>query len=97
VSVVIHAVARQLVLFYALTRLASILLTVGINAAGIRKVIKASSRYAIPLIVSTGRPYRPSNETQNRRAFLDRYPLADVMYSDEIGTPLFSNHTLPLR
>jgi hypothetical protein len=69
---------------------------IGINASGIRKVIQAPSRYAIPLIVSTGLPNyvertRPSTSPHDRTTLMkstDRYPMEEVMFGDTFGAPL---------
>jgi len=58
----------------------------GINARGIRKVIGAPSRYAVPLIVSTGRPYK--NGKENKKSTTSRYPLDEVVYDNSFGSPI---------
>lgn len=61
----------------------------GINASGIRKVIKAPSRYAIPLIVSTGLPL---DDTKVSNALMqnttDRYPMEEVVFGDSFGAQM---------
>jgi nitroreductase len=55
----------------------------GIDAGGIRKVLKAPSRYSIPIIVSTGVPAKErlsNEESQNRR-----YPSTQVIFEDSFG------------
>jgi nitroreductase len=70
------------------------LLPKGINASGIRKVIQAPSRYAIPIIVCTGLPYTdknkqiPSLDQDGRNIMDDRYGMEEVMFGDSFGTPL---------
>lgn len=58
----------------------------GINARGIRKVIGAPSRYAIPLIVSTGRPY--SDTVENEKSTTSRYPLDEIVFDDKFGSSI---------
>ena len=68
-----------------------ILYKIGINAAGIRKVIKAPSRYAIPIIVSTGLPYNNSNTNTlpwNVTKQYDRYTMDEMMFGDYFESPL---------
>jgi hypothetical protein len=73
----------------------------GYNAGGVRRALKIPRRYAIPLIVSTGRPYiRPSSITESKRDTADdvgvthgpdpdkstrRYPVEDVLFTDKFG------------
>jgi hypothetical protein len=64
----------------------------GINASGIRKVIKAPSRYAIPLIVTTGIPYnqsRTSLSIGNRTVLVDdRYKMEDFVFGNTFGSSI---------
>lgn len=60
----------------------------GFNARGLRSVIRAPGRYAIPLIVCTGKPY--SNE-RKRKQVDDRYPLGEMVFSDTFGKGLALN------
>jgi nitroreductase len=60
----------------------------GINACGIRKVLKIPNRYAIPLIVSTGLPYRDELEEKRKEAATRRYPRDEVIYGDTFGDPV---------
>lgn len=66
----------------------------GIDAVGIRKVIKAPSRYAIPLIVSTGLPLKEHSHRNDQGgetlSFIDRYPFDEIVFDDEFGSPLSS-------
>ena len=55
----------------------------GINASGIRKVVGAPRRYAVPLIVSTGTP--ADDSTAIRKTAQDRYPMDEVVYSNSFG------------
>ena len=65
----------------------------GINAAGIRKVLKIPRRYGIPLIVATGLPYRTDEEdgytiakdNQLLPSVVERYPMEDVIFSNQFG------------
>lgn len=66
---------------------------IGINASGIRKVIKAPSRYAIPLIVSTGIPYDQNTSTKlidgNIDTRLDdRYKIDELIFGESFGSAL---------
>ena len=54
----------------------------GINACGIRKVIQAPGRYAIPLVVATGLPLSEPN------ALSERYPIEEVVFGDTFGSAL---------
>lgn len=56
----------------------------GINAAGIRRVLGIPRRYAIPLIVATGRPASPSRPASLAR----RYPTQNVIFADRWKEPL---------
>jgi hypothetical protein len=72
------------------------LLLLGINAAGIRKVIKAPSRYAIPIIVSTGLPFKLSPTIypfHNHTSFDDRYSVEELMFGNWFGAPIGTNMT----
>ena len=67
--------------------------SIGINASGIRKVINAPSRYAIPLIVSTGIPYDPSKSAMSINVldgtgFDDRYRFDELMFGNFFGSAL---------
>lgn len=56
----------------------------GINGPGIRRTLKIPSRYAIPLVVATGKPGTPavkmSDNWENRR-----YPREEVIYENQFG------------
>jgi nitroreductase len=52
----------------------------GFNAGGIRKVIRAPSRYAIPIIVSTGSVHQDSKPT--RKGIDDRYPMKEIVFQN---------------
>lgn len=58
----------------------------GINSAGLRKVLRIPSRYAIPLIVCTGTAFQ-DDDTASRieSAAFRRYPLEEVVYGNEFG------------
>lgn len=59
----------------------------GIDAVGIRRLVKIPSRYSIPLIVSTGTASREKHfslDQQQKR----RYPMTDVIFDDEFGRPV---------
>jgi nitroreductase len=72
----------------------------GINARGIRRVLKVPSRYAVPLIVSTGREYCPketaSNSSQAAAAataaatptLRQRYPMQEMIFNNVFGETL---------
>jgi hypothetical protein len=67
----------------------------GINAGGIRKLLKIPSRYAIPVIVSTGLPYSdkkehiPSLLDENSRIRMDdRYNMDELIFGDFFGAAL---------
>jgi hypothetical protein len=67
----------------------------GINAGGIRSVIQAPNRYAIPLIVSTGLPYSENGgkslsflDQDNLGTMDDRYRMDELFYGDSLGSPL---------
>jgi nitroreductase len=51
----------------------------GFNAGGIRKVIRAPSRFAIPVIVSTGSAHQDSRP---RRDIDDRYPMKETVFQN---------------
>lgn len=68
----------------------------GIDAAGVRKVLSIPGRYSIPLIVSTGTPYRRSvnevSETDDVGMshgddgnFSPRYKLDEVVFGNAFG------------
>jgi nitroreductase len=70
----------------------------GIDATGVRKVLDIPGRYSIPLIVSTGTPYRRSQnealETDDvglshgdDGGFSPRYKLNEVMFGNVFGMP----------
>lgn len=50
----------------------------GLNASSIRRVLEIPSRYAIPLMISVGRPYYEEEENDSS----PRYDTNDVIYSD---------------
>ena len=63
----------------------------GINASGIRKALKIPSRYAIPLIVSTGTAAKTSTTTTEIQERIEsspsrRYPTDQVIYRNVFGT-----------
>jgi nitroreductase len=70
----------------------------GIHGGGIRRALGVPSRYAVPLIVSTGRKYvdpaRNVDETTTvassgeRAAVRQRYPMKDMIFSNQFGAPL---------
>jgi hypothetical protein len=66
----------------------------GINASGIRKVIKAPSRYAIPLIVSTGIPYQQNTTSSSHSHVVidDRYKIEDLVFGNTFGSSI---HSIP--
>jgi nitroreductase len=75
----------------------------GINAGGIRKVIRAPSRYAIPLIVSTGLPYTEIGATcssvlnqDSLGRIYDRYRTDELLFGDSLGAPLPS-YNMPTK
>ena len=56
----------------------------GINAAGMRRALGIPRRYAIPLIVATGRPAKPKRVVEDRER---RYPVEDVIFGDRWNEP----------
>ena len=64
----------------------------GINASGLRKVLRIPSRYAIPLIVCTGTAHQGDDsddekELRLERAAHRRYPFRDVVFGNTFGAP----------
>ena len=64
----------------------------GINAAGIRRVLKIPRRYSIPLIVTTGIPYKSTEKEAAGRAFsvanpsqVARYAMEEMVFSNQFG------------
>jgi len=64
----------------------------GINAAGIRKALKIPRRYAIPMIVATGKSYpsTPEQHQQTQQQALaekrdKRYPSDEMIFCNEFG------------
>lgn len=57
----------------------------GINASGMRKVLKVPRRYAIPLIISTGLPYKDDTDSRPKKSFTQRYPMEEVIFGDSFG------------
>jgi nitroreductase len=57
----------------------------GFNAAAIRKQLNIPSRYAIPVIISTGLPYKAHDDTN---VTIRRYPKEEVIYGDTFGEQL---------
>lgn len=63
----------------------------GIDARGMRKVIGAPGRYAVPLIVTTGRPYNKNDEDSkgdSAKPTTSRYPVEEVVFGDSFGSPI---------
>lgn len=60
----------------------------GINASGIRKVVNAPRRYAVPLIVATGKAYKDDKESRLAKAASRRYPMDEVIFGDSFGTQM---------
>lgn len=56
----------------------------GFNASGIRRVIRAPSRYAVPLIVSTGYPHDQKEGVEPTSH--ERYPMEEMVYGNTFGT-----------
>ena len=56
----------------------------GVDAAGMRRVLQAPSRYAIPLIVSTGRAAVATTQRKGSSS-KRRYPVHRVVYEDSFG------------
>ena len=52
----------------------------GFNARGIRQVVGASGRYAVPVIVATGLPYYKEPERYSKR-----YNSTEILFSNRIG------------
>ena len=63
------------------------LFEIGIDARGIRRVINAPSRYAIPLIVSTGIPFDQNTSITPSRID-DRYKIDELVFGDSFGSSL---------
>ncbi|KAL3794567.1 hypothetical protein HJC23_008023 [Cyclotella cryptica] len=59
----------------------------GIDAQGIRSVLDIPKRFGIPLIVSTGAPYR-GEDGHGDGGMSPRYPIEDVVFGNSFGTPL---------
>lgn len=60
----------------------------GINAGGIRAVVGAPRRYAVPLIVSTGLPalHETNNVVDNNdNGKQRRYPLNEMVFGDSFN------------
>ena len=65
----------------------------GINAAGIRRVLKIPRRYSIPLIVTTGIPYTASEEKEvtskesslSKPSQVARYAMEEMIFSNQFG------------
>ena len=62
----------------------------GISARGVRKVIGAPSRFAVPLIVSIGRPF--IDNVQNETTTIRRYPLDEIVYDGIFGSSVQTTH-----
>ena len=62
----------------------------GISARGVRKVIGAPSRFAVPLIVSIGRPF--IDNVQNETTTIRRYPLDEIVYDGMFGSSVQTTH-----
>ena len=72
----------------------------GVDASGVRKVLGVSRRYSIPLIVSTGVPYRRHQDNDAEETddvglshggtLSPRYPLEEVLYGDTFGEPFLA-------
>ena len=64
----------------------------GIDAQGIRSVLGIPRRFGIPLIVSTGTPYRDglddAGASQGDREMSPRYPMEEVVFGNSFGCPL---------
>ena len=58
----------------------------GIDAPGIRKVLKIPSRYAVPLIVATGVAAKTPSNYFLERGLDRRFPRNDVIYDDIFGS-----------
>ena len=58
----------------------------GISAKGIRKIVGAPSRYAVPLIVSIGRPF--GDNAQNGTSTIRRYPLDEMVFDGMFGSTI---------
>jgi phosphoribosylformimino-5-aminoimidazole carboxamide ribonucleotide (ProFAR) isomerase len=57
----------------------------GINASGMRKVLKVPRRYAIPMIVSTGLSYKNDTESALKKNLTQRYPMEEVIFGNSFG------------
>lgn len=61
----------------------------GINAGAIRKVLNIPSRYAVPVIISTGKSYKEIDSGMLiENSVTRRYPIEEVIYSDSFGGKL---------
>jgi nitroreductase len=58
----------------------------GISARGIRKIIGAPSRYAVPLVVSIGCPL--GDNARNGTSTIRRYPLGEVVFDGMFGATI---------
>ncbi|CAB9500461.1 Nitroreductase family [Seminavis robusta] len=58
----------------------------GINAAGIRRVLKIPKRYAIPLIIATGTRAKQTSKTTTTAT--PRYPTEDMIFDNQFGTTM---------
>jgi len=67
----------------------------GFNAGGVRKVLGIPKRFAIPLIVSTGKPLQQADTISGvegdvsvsspKHVYTNRYPMNQVLYQDKYG------------
>lgn len=64
----------------------------GINAAGMRGVLKVPRRYSIPLVVATGLPYKEDKRTNGLfvsqtlpKNASSRYPMEEMIFGDQFG------------
>jgi nitroreductase len=57
----------------------------GMNASGIRKVLKIPRRYAIPMIVGTGLAYKDDKDSRLEKTATRRYPMEEVIFGDSFG------------
>jgi nitroreductase len=62
----------------------------GLNASSIRRALHIPSRYAIPLMISVGRPYYNNDDKSlaDRLATNPRYDAVDVIYGDTFRGPM---------
>jgi nitroreductase len=56
----------------------------GINSSGIRQALGVPSRYAVPLIVAAGTPYKEPRTLEAER----RYPMTEMIYENVFGNEL---------